>query len=44
MRRTDQRTASEDKSSDLRTPIDRPLEELLLRAGPNTHARAYHST
>lgn len=39
MRRTDQRTASEDKSSDLRTPIDRPLEELLLRAGPSTHAR-----
>lgn len=40
MRRTDQRAASEDKSSDLRTPIDRPLEELLLRAGPSTHARA----
>jgi len=40
MRRTDQRAASEDKSSDLRAPIDRPLEELLLRAGPSTHARA----
>lgn len=40
MRRTDQRSASEDKSSDLRTPIDRPLEELLLRAGPSSHARA----
>lgn len=40
MRPTDQRAASEDKTSDLRTLIDRPLEELLLRAGPSTHARA----
>lgn len=39
MRPTDERAASEDKSSDLRTPIDRQLEELLLRAGPGTHAR-----
>ncbi|USQ74857.1 hypothetical protein NF557_09265 [Ornithinimicrobium cryptoxanthini] len=40
LRPTDQRPASEDKSSDLRTPIDHQLEELLLRAGPRTHARA----
>ncbi|HYO86695.1 MAG TPA: hypothetical protein VES01_09615 [Dermatophilaceae bacterium] len=40
LRPADQRPASEDKSSDLRTPIDRQLEELLLRAGPKTHARA----
>lgn len=31
---------SSDPSSDLRTPIDRALEEVLLRAGPDTHARA----
>ncbi len=36
---TNGRVASEDKSSDLRTPIDRQREELLLRAGPSTHAR-----
>lgn len=40
MRPTGQRSATDDKSSDLRTPIDHQLEELLLRAGPNTHARA----
>ncbi|WGJ88187.1 hypothetical protein [Gordonia sp. SMJS1] len=33
------RPASTDKSSDLRKPIDRLLEEALLRAGPDTHAR-----
>ena len=39
-RPTDERAASEEKTSDVRTPIDRQLEELLLRAGPSTHARA----
>lgn len=38
-RPTDERAASEDKTSDIRAPIDRQLEELLLRAGPSTRAR-----
>lgn len=38
-RPTDERAASEDKTSDIRAPIDRQFEELLLRAGPSTHAR-----
>ncbi|GAA3958320.1 hypothetical protein [Gordonia caeni] len=40
MRPTDEWATSGDKSSDLRTPVDRQLEELLLRAGPSTHAHA----
>jgi hypothetical protein len=31
---------SGESSSDLRAPIDRGLEEVLLRAGPKDHARA----
>lgn len=38
MRPAQERPPSEDKSSDLRLPIDRELEETLLRAGPADHA------
>lgn len=38
-RPTDERAVSEDKTSDIRAPIHRQFEELLLRAGPSTHAR-----
>jgi hypothetical protein len=40
MRPTDQRLLVGQAGSDLRTPIDRELEEALLRAGPKDHARA----
>ena len=40
MRPTDEWATSGDKSSDLRTPVDRQLEELLLRAGPSTDPHA----
>lgn len=36
---TEQRPVSPEKSGDLRSPIDYQLEEALLRAGPDTHAR-----
>ena len=39
-RPAEQRPPSQDKSSDLRASIDRQLEEILLRAGPNDHARS----
>jgi hypothetical protein len=38
-RPADQRPPSQDKGSDFRAPIDRQLEEVLLRAGPKDHAR-----
>lgn len=39
MRLAHERPPSDDKSSDLRVPIDRQLEEKLLRAGPADHTR-----
>lgn len=39
IRPTGQRPVPTNKSGDLRSPIDQQLEEALLRAGPDTHAR-----